>query len=160
MDVHEIRRKNLIALIGEYGGQKSLSERVRPTAPGYISQMVNGARNVGSVTARRFEKHLGKPHGWMDQFHEKESLDVKVDEEEEKLLPDPQFPVDQRLVERVFEIVDVYNSLLDESKQLNDIEKTSLIMDVYFQVRDSKQARITTDMINESRKRLKIAVGS
>lgn len=158
MDAHEVRRKNLMALIAEHGGQKALAERVRPTAPGYISQMVNGTRNVGGVIARRFEKHLGKPHGWMDQCHEEATQNVQI-VEKEALSPKNQHPIDPQLVERVVEVVNVYNSLLDAGEQLDEIEKTSLIMDVYFQVKDGKETRITTEMIDESKNRLKIAVG-
>ena len=153
MDVNEIRRKNLVALIKEHGGQKSLAELVRPTAPGYISQLVNGTRNVGGTTARRFEKQLGKPHGWMDQPHEKDSQSVAIAEE---TVPHASGspPIDRQLLGKVFDIVNVYNDFLNESEQLDEIEKMSLIMDVYLVVLDRRLVRITTELIEESRKRL------
>lgn len=68
MDIKEIRRENLKALLAEcYGSQKALADKVG-TAPAYISQILaeNGKRNVGDELARKAEAAFNRPRGWMD----------------------------------------------------------------------------------------------
>lgn len=67
MDVKEIRRRNLAALMDRYETQERFAEAVS-TNPGYLSQIVspNNSRTMGGVLARKIEKKLGLAHGWMD----------------------------------------------------------------------------------------------
>lgn len=66
MDISEIRRLNLLRLIGDQT-ITSFAERVG-VAPAYLSQIKNQAdgRGMGSRTARRIEDALGLPHGSID----------------------------------------------------------------------------------------------
>ncbi len=76
MDIDEIRRANLQALIAEAGNIDALAERSGVSAK-YISQILNKwqgkadrkPRSVGTQLARRIETALGKPHAWMDHDH-------------------------------------------------------------------------------------------
>lgn len=70
---HEIRHKNLTALVEEFGSIQALSDKVkRPHAQ--ISQLYHQlphsktgrARIIGSKLARSIEQMCGKPEGWMD----------------------------------------------------------------------------------------------
>lgn len=74
MDISEIRKANLLELIElkANGSQKDFALAV-PTAPAYISQIINGTigRNgkpavVGTAMARKIEKSFDLPHGYMD----------------------------------------------------------------------------------------------
>lgn len=70
MDVREIRRANLAALVRMHGGQTHLAELV-DTDAAYLSQILSPVikANVGHALARRIELALGKPRGWMDAAH-------------------------------------------------------------------------------------------
>lgn len=72
--VQEIRLSNFKLLLAEAGGQTELKQRT--TVPGpYISQLDRGVlqkgkpRSIGDVTARKLERGMGKPLGWMDRDH-------------------------------------------------------------------------------------------
>jgi SOS-response transcriptional repressor LexA len=71
MDAKEIRLQNLRRLIEEAGGQRRLASRGRVN-PAYLSQILSARtrRSMGAEVARRLEKGMGKPHGWMDVLHE------------------------------------------------------------------------------------------
>ena len=68
MDVHEMRRVHLQRLIQEYAGgeQKAFAKRTGCSV-GYISQVINGFRNLGPSVARRIEAALQQPRGAMDR---------------------------------------------------------------------------------------------
>lgn len=72
MENKGIRRANLAALIEEHGGIAALAELVDvdPTYLGNIKREVETPsglpRGMGDKVARRIEKKLGKPAGWMD----------------------------------------------------------------------------------------------
>ena len=77
MDISEIRKANLLKLIEAKasGSQKDFANAV-PTAPAYISQIINSTigRNgkpatVGTALARKIEKAFGLDHGYMDSLH-------------------------------------------------------------------------------------------
>lgn len=87
MDISEIRKSNLLDLIESKanGSQKDFANAV-PTAPAYISQIINGTigRNgkpavVGTAMARKIEKSFSLEHGYMDTSHKNEVLDNNVD---------------------------------------------------------------------------------
>lgn len=68
MDIRDIRRNNLAALVKASGGNKPLADRI-DTDPAYISQLLNvrTKADMGHVLARRIEAALDLPTGWMDQ---------------------------------------------------------------------------------------------
>lgn len=70
MDVKQIRKENLRNLYEKYGGIAGVARSVE-TSESYLSQITseNGKRNVGAQLARKIEKLLSLPHGWMDQSH-------------------------------------------------------------------------------------------
>ena len=68
MENKEIRRRNLLRLAGEFGTLKALAEATK-TDPAHLSQIKNQTRDMGDDVARRFEKRLKKPLGWMDLPH-------------------------------------------------------------------------------------------
>ncbi|NOL51806.1 S24 family peptidase [Pelistega suis] len=76
MDINELRRKNLRALVEEFGGVGKLAE-VANRDQSQISQWLNGSiihatgkpRGVRSSTLRDFEAAIGKPLNWLDQDH-------------------------------------------------------------------------------------------
>jgi hypothetical protein len=73
MDIKDIRRRNLLALINDYlfrhpkSGKAGFAEEVG-IPPSQLSQLSSdrGIRNIGDVMARRIEVSLALPHGWMD----------------------------------------------------------------------------------------------
>lgn len=72
MEIKEIRRRNLLSLLEDYG-QKELG-KLTDTPPNYFSQVKNRTRNMGDTVARRVEKMLGKSVGWLDTTHEKNNV--------------------------------------------------------------------------------------
>ena len=71
MDISEIRRSNLRALVRKYGGQAKLGELV-DTDPAYISQLLSPRTraDMGNRFARKVEERLNLARGWLDQPHE------------------------------------------------------------------------------------------
>jgi SOS-response transcriptional repressor LexA len=75
MDINQIRKHNLMALIGRFRSQRAFADAV-DTAPAYISQILTKTRTqtgkergVGGDLARKIEEKLGLPRGWMDTIH-------------------------------------------------------------------------------------------
>ena len=70
--VSETRRTNMLLLIDEIGSIKDFSERCNTNA-NYISQIKTRHKNrsLGTRLARKIEKALKKPIGWMDVPHPK-----------------------------------------------------------------------------------------
>lgn len=70
-NVYEIRRVNLRALIGQWGGPTSMSRKLGHANGSYIAQIAgpNPSRDISEKTAREIEGKLGLPLGWMDQEH-------------------------------------------------------------------------------------------
>lgn len=74
MDIHEIRRANLLDLVEALAGG-NLTKFVEVDLAGTVSykvlQRIAGqtAHHMGSGLARRIDKQLRKERGWMDQNH-------------------------------------------------------------------------------------------
>ncbi len=64
----DIRRDNIRALVSEYGTQRALAEAAG-LVPAYVSQLINGYREMGETVARRIEAELKLSKGWMDTPH-------------------------------------------------------------------------------------------
>lgn len=80
MTIEEIRRARLLLLIAKFGGVGSLADRLGMNRA-QVSQWKNGSpdsktgkpREIHSLSARRIEKALGLPEGWMDSQIDKMS---------------------------------------------------------------------------------------
>ncbi len=69
MDIEDIRRDNLRALLRKHGTQAALSE-VIDVPPSYISRLLSRGRNrkhLKEDLARKIEKTAGLPHLWLDR---------------------------------------------------------------------------------------------
>jgi len=74
--IDSIHRENLQALVREFGSVSTVAVKIGCSSSQY-SQWMNGSENSGTgkprgmrpSSARRIEKALGKPVGWMDQLH-------------------------------------------------------------------------------------------
>jgi len=60
-----IRRQNLINLIGKYPTQQAFADTIGVTN-GYVSQLVRGHREIGEKIARKIEAILGLPDLFLD----------------------------------------------------------------------------------------------
>jgi hypothetical protein len=75
--INEIHRKNLQALVAEFGTVAAVAELIGCSSSQY-SQWLTGSKNsgtgkprgLGPNSARRIEKACGKLKGWMDADHE------------------------------------------------------------------------------------------
>ena len=75
-EMNVIRHENLLVLIREAGTQERLSE-LAEVSHVYLNQIKNRRpdpttgkiRNVGNQLARKLEKGMDKPEGWMDRDH-------------------------------------------------------------------------------------------
>jgi transcriptional regulator with XRE-family HTH domain len=67
MDISQIRRDNLAALIAQYRSLEALAAASDVSAS-YLSQIKNGTRGMGSRFARKLETALSLPQGWFDQI--------------------------------------------------------------------------------------------
>lgn len=83
MEISDIRRSNLVALIKRYPSQKEFAKAVDANAS-YISQIVaqiaqtrtGKPAQVGSAMARKIEEALGLSKGWMDSLQNVDSVDL------------------------------------------------------------------------------------
>lgn len=67
-DISDIRRENLRALEKEAGGRKTLSEAMDIQYSQLTNVLsTNHSRNIGNAMARKAERSMGKPEGWLDQ---------------------------------------------------------------------------------------------
>lgn len=66
MDIHQIRKANLILLIGNQ--RKSVCADRWNMSPAHLSQILSDKtpKNLGEDVARRIEGLQGLPHGWLD----------------------------------------------------------------------------------------------
>lgn len=67
MDVKQLRRENLLSLLGQYP-RRDLCQRTG-LATSEISALVAGRQELSERTARQIEANLGLPKGWMDLVH-------------------------------------------------------------------------------------------
>ena len=78
MDIVEIRRQNMLSLIGEYKRQSDFADAIGKPAS-YISQIKRGVTpkgkeiSMGKDFAREIESALNLPPGWMDLVHTPEA---------------------------------------------------------------------------------------
>lgn len=79
MDIKEIRRENLRLLAKEKGGQARLAEMLGMSLS-YLGQIIgkNPVKGIGDAIARRVEKELELPHGWMDQAHSLSTMEPEI----------------------------------------------------------------------------------
>ncbi|WP_011298531.1 LexA family transcriptional regulator [Cupriavidus necator] len=70
MEIKDIRRNNLLALLSGFASIRAFADRTGVPAA-YISQIKNeaGGRGMGNKTARTIEEALSLPNGYMDQAH-------------------------------------------------------------------------------------------
>ncbi|MBN4165063.1 S24 family peptidase [Pseudomonas fulva] len=68
MDIYEIRKANLIRLIG--GQKKAACAERWEMSPAHLSQILSDktSKNLGDDVARRIEGLQGLPHGWLDSL--------------------------------------------------------------------------------------------
>src|SRR5690554_2289194 len=66
MDIYEIRKANLLALIGNRVKRECADKW--EMAPAHLSQVLSDKtkKNLGDDVARRIEDREGLPHGWLD----------------------------------------------------------------------------------------------
>lgn len=62
----EIRRRNLEFVCSDRAKQADLAEKYDCT-PGYISNLINGRKEIGEKTARKIENCLEHPTYWLDK---------------------------------------------------------------------------------------------
>ncbi len=113
MEIKAIRRRNMLALVKEFGTMEKLAELVG-TSPSVLSQIKIGARNMGHDLARRFESKLRKPVGWMDAQHKDEVV------EEPLALYSISAPMQSRIL-KVFD----WLTPAQQEVALNDLEATA-----------------------------------
>jgi hypothetical protein len=75
MDASDVRLAHLIELLSQYGTIERLAEETESNAA-HLSQIKNRTRRMGAAVARRFERKLLKPHGWMDTIDHAVPLSV------------------------------------------------------------------------------------
>jgi len=68
MNVKEIRRLNLTAIIKNYDTYEAFEEASGASAS-YASQVVNGTREMGDRYAKTVQDGLKLPEGWLDKLH-------------------------------------------------------------------------------------------
>ncbi|MDC5565523.1 hypothetical protein NRA69_17785, partial [Acinetobacter baumannii] len=83
MDISEIRKQNLRRIIDNAiskGLAKNDAEYCKKNdlEPSYISQLVNGHRNIGERSARNLEKKMGLDAGALDQSPNTSQLDNHI----------------------------------------------------------------------------------
>ncbi|MEN8639619.1 S24 family peptidase [Pseudomonas sichuanensis] len=85
MDIYEIRKHNLVKLIGRQR-KGSCAERWG-MAPAHLSQILSAktAKNLGDDVARRIEEVEGLPRGWFDSIPASDEAHPQADAVESKL---------------------------------------------------------------------------
>lgn len=79
MDSKSIRYLNTRILVEEVGGVSNFAEKINK-GQSQTSQFAgtNPIKGIGNKVAREIEEAFDKPHGWLDQVHEKlESIDFE-----------------------------------------------------------------------------------
>lgn len=67
-DMKEIRRQQLRRLVNEHEGMNNLARKLGLAKGAYISQLLTSppTRDISEKTARKWEKMLRLPEGWLD----------------------------------------------------------------------------------------------
>lgn len=70
MNTNDLRRINLDRLIGNHGVHGRIAEFAKANGldPSYLSQLLNGHRNLGEKAARNIEESLSLPSGHLDKM--------------------------------------------------------------------------------------------
>ena len=68
-DIKEIRRQQLRKLVSEHEGMNALARKLGLKKGAYISQLLTNPplRDISEKTARKWEKALRLPEGWLDR---------------------------------------------------------------------------------------------
>ena len=114
-DIAEIRRRNLRRLVTEHEGMNNLARTLGLVRGAYISQLLTDppVRLLSEKTARKWEKQLRLPEGWLD-------ADTKSA---------PASALDQALLERV--ITELFSALHTAKVQLKPAKLADLIVMQY-----------------------------
>lgn len=82
VDIKQIRRANMLALIGTKKGAKAAFASKVGTDPAYISQILSEKTkaDIGDKLARAIESTHELPYGWMDHEHQKDAYSGAVAE--------------------------------------------------------------------------------
>ena len=94
MDSKAIRRANLIGLLREFRTLQAIATQT-DTVAAHLSQIKNGVRNMGDAVARKLERALHKPEGWMDM---------------------PQFGPPDQMVEQA-ELLHIFSALSEKDRE-------------------------------------------
>lgn len=86
MDIFEIRKANLIRLIGSR--RKGACAEKWEMAPAHLSQVLSNktAKNLGEDVARRIEQKEGLAHGWLDTLQGEQPTERPVVASEKELV--------------------------------------------------------------------------
>lgn len=81
MNIQEIRRKNLQALLDEAVAKKisqnAFAAQIGVSGAG-VSYALNGKREIGEELARKAEAGTGKEYGWLDVNHSSQDIDERI----------------------------------------------------------------------------------
>ena len=68
-DIKEVRRQQLRRLVNEHEGMNNLARKLGLAKGAYISQLLTNppVREISEKTARKWEKQLRLPEGWLDR---------------------------------------------------------------------------------------------
>ena len=69
MDVTKIRMLNFLYLCDVKHTRGYVSEQLGYTDNNYLNQLCGGFGSFGNGVARKIEKALSLPHGWLDHLH-------------------------------------------------------------------------------------------
>ncbi|WP_332604746.1 LexA family protein [Acinetobacter sp. ESBL14] len=98
MEISEIRKLNLRRVINEAisnGFAKNDAEycKKKDLEPSYVSQLINGHRNIGERSARNLERKMGLENHDLDKIFSLNQLDNNISLSKKILTKDDQIPV-------------------------------------------------------------------
>ena len=98
-DVNEIRKQQLRRLVSEHEGMSALARKLGLARGAYISQLLTNppVRVMSEKTARKWERALGLPDGWIDGRAPGSALPATVDSVNADLLSDVLLEVTESL---------------------------------------------------------------
>jgi plasmid maintenance system antidote protein VapI len=77
-EITSLRKLNLTKINELFATQQELAELLE-ISPAYLNHLLTGHRNIGEKTARKLERRLKKPSGWLDADQAKIALDATHD---------------------------------------------------------------------------------